>query len=129
MRPIYGDDTAAENLQKAVDCFLLSGALKLYREAHDVDINCRHHTMLVHTSQRVQDHQEMAAAINELFENGGYFDGRAEARLSTLLSTDFRPVSDARSPDLPFPTDYADCRPFIERCVERLESGPEGSSS
>jgi hypothetical protein len=125
VRAVYGDDSNAENLQKALDCFLLTGAIKLYRESQGASINCRHHTMLVHTSQKQDDHREMAAEINQLFEGSGYLDGSAESRLSTLLATDFMPVVEARSTEVPLPKEYAECRPFLERCIERLERGPQ----
>ena len=125
VRGVYGEDASPENLLKALDCFLLTGAIKLYREARDVPINCRHHTMLVHTSQRQADHSDMALEVNRLFEHAGYLDGTADARLSTLLATDFRPVADARAADLPFPEGFGECRPFLEQCITRLETGPE----
>ena len=45
-------DMQDEELAKAIDAFVLTGAVKLYREAVDpsLALTFRHHTMLVHDS-------------------------------------------------------------------------------
>jgi hypothetical protein len=125
VRPVFGEDTAQNNLQRALDCYLLSGAIKLFRAHRGIDVNYRHHTMLVHTSSLTDDHERMAHLIDDIFESGGYWDGSAEPRLSTLLASDFRPVSEAKNGDLDFPDSFEDCRPFLEECLARLQRGTE----
>jgi hypothetical protein len=125
VRPVYGDDLSPENLQKAIDCYLLSGAIKLYRANKGESINGRHHTMLVHTSQKQDDHREMADQVNQLLDTGGYLDGTADARLATLFANDFRPVWEARAHDLAFPADYGECREYIAKCMQNLDRGPQ----
>lgn len=125
VRNVIGNDLEPKNLRKALSCFLLSGAVKLYRADNGDDIDCRHHTMLVHTSALQAEQEKMATRLNDLFEDGGYLDGSSEAELSTLLESDFRKVSSIRGAGLSFPASYAECRPYLEECIQRLERGPD----
>src|SRR5262249_5422675 len=55
VRPVEGDDDQPINLLKAIDSYVLSGALKLFRAAADPSLKFKHHTMLVHLSQLQAD--------------------------------------------------------------------------
>jgi hypothetical protein len=125
VRDVWGDDLSPNNLKKALNCFLLTGAIKLYRAKHGDKINCRHHTMLVHTSAKQKEHEVMAEHINAIFEEGGYLAGTSETELSTLLESDFRPVWEARGQGMTFPANYDNCKPYLEKCIQRLERGPD----
>lgn len=101
VRGIYAD-TCDDRLQEALDAFLLTGALKLYRAEHGVtDADFRHHTMLVHESLKTDDHAELALRINTMWHESGYSSSAGHERLAALYEKDFAPVSAAQAPDLP----------------------------
>ncbi|MFD7491456.1 Z1 domain-containing protein [Streptomyces sp. NPDC059832] len=114
------DDTG-DRLQEAMDAFVLTGALKLYRADHGVPAGpFRHHTMLVHESVKTDDHADLALHINTRWHKAGYTSHEGHARLERLLADDF-----ARHADdgLPTPSDYADLRPYVSRARQHINSG------
>jgi Z1 domain len=106
-------------LQAALDAFLLTGALKLYREQHST-LRFRHHTMLIHESVRTAEHRDLADRVRQLWNRAGYMTPTGLARLTTLLESDFRAVSAARAPDLPFPTTFDELKPFIGEALSKI---------
>ncbi|WP_165837127.1 Z1 domain-containing protein [Phenylobacterium hankyongense] len=118
VRAVKGDDGDPLNLQKAIDSFVLSGAIKLFRR--DADLKFRHHTMLIHSSARVADHKELAKAVRETFLRAGYEGGAGLKRLESLLEADFRPVSARREPEMAFPADFAALLPFVAECLSLI---------
>lgn len=108
-------------LLSALDTFLLSGAIKLFRASRDSTLRFRHHTMLVHASVKQVEHRALSDKVKVLWKGAGYTDTTAQQRLSKLLEDDFRPVSAAREPDLPFPTGYDQLKPFIGQALGRIQ--------
>ncbi|MER7703059.1 Z1 domain-containing protein [Kitasatospora sp. NPDC097605] len=122
VRGIY--DSTGDRLQEAMDSFLLTGALKLFRADHGVpDGPFRHHTMLVHSSVRMDDHAELALSINTMWHQAGYTSSEGHARLAALWAADFSPVSEARAADLPGPVTYDDLRPYVSRARQLISKG------
>ncbi|MDL2079673.1 Z1 domain-containing protein [Streptomyces sp. GXMU-J15] len=122
VRGIY--ESTGDRLQEAMDSFVLSGALKLYRADHGVpDGPFRHHTMLVHQSVRKDDHAELALRINSMWHQAGYSSTAGHARLADLWESDFAPVSEARASDLPTPSSYEELRPYVNASRQRIGSG------
>ncbi|WP_406727399.1 Z1 domain-containing protein [Streptomyces sp. GD-15H] len=122
VRGIY--DSTGDRLQEAIDAFVLSGALKLFRAAHGVpDASFRHHTMLAHESVRQDDHADLALRINSLWHQAGYRSAAGHARLAALWESDFAPVSVARASDLPFPSSYDELRSHVYTAQQRIGSG------
>ncbi|MGH9286527.1 MAG: hypothetical protein ACRD0M_12770, partial [Acidimicrobiales bacterium] len=62
VRPVYSGDASNKELQRAIDSFIVSGALKLYRENRS-DFRYRHHTMIVHTSHLLSDRPDQDASV------------------------------------------------------------------
>ena len=60
VRDVVGDDSVETNLRKALDSFVLAGAIKLWRGAHRSDMRFRHHTMLVHVASQRSPHRPHA---------------------------------------------------------------------
>ncbi|CAM5340835.1 hypothetical protein GCM10010329_36420 [Streptomyces spiroverticillatus] len=117
-------DTTGDRLQQAMDAFVLSGALKLFRIDHGVPEGpFRHHTMLVHKSVKQDDHAELALRLNTMWHEAGYTSSTGHARLAALWADDFAKVSAARAPVLPSPTSYDDLRPYISRARQLIGSG------
>ena len=56
-----------EELAKAIDMFVLTGAIKLYRASADPALTFRHHTMLVHDSVRKIHHRKAAEHVRHLW--------------------------------------------------------------
>ncbi|MCI3930922.1 Z1 domain-containing protein [Streptomyces sp. AN091965] len=122
VRGIY--EATGDRMQEAMDAFVLSGALKLYRTDHGVpDGPFRHHTMLVHESVKVDDHSEIALRLNSMWHQAGYTGSTGHARLSDLFDSDFSQVSAARSSGLPRPASYAELRPYVSRARQLINSG------
>ncbi|MEU9402290.1 Z1 domain-containing protein [Streptomyces sp. NPDC048242] len=122
VRSVY--DSTGDRLQEAMDSFVLSGALKLYRADHGVPQGAfRHHTMLAHQSVRKDDHADLALRINSMWHQAGYSSAAGHARLAALWESDFAPVSKARAPELPAPAAYDELRPYVNAARQRIGSG------
>ena len=81
------DERTADDryLQEAIDAFLLSGALKLYRADHGMpDGLFRHHTMLVHEAMGKESHSMTRDLIGRLWKSSGYYGTSGLARLRAL---------------------------------------------
>ncbi|MFG3368936.1 Z1 domain-containing protein [Streptomyces sp. NPDC048156] len=121
VRGIY--DSTGDRLQEALDAFVLSGALKLYRLAAGVpEKNFRHHTMLVHESVKMDDHAKLALRINTMWHEASQTSAAGHARLETLWESDFAPVTEARAEDLPCPASYEELRPHVMRARQLIGS-------
>ena len=127
VRNVRGEDENPENLQKAIDSYILSGAVKLWRSTRHPDLSrgFRHHTMLVHSSQKTKDHSVMADTVEQTLRNGGYIAGKAWPRLEKLWNEDFAAVSKTRAGDLPVPRSFKELMPHLGECWSRLEQGPK----
>ncbi|MZD05789.1 endonuclease [Streptomyces sp. SID5785] len=124
VRGIYADSGGDDRLQEALDAFLLTGALKLYRAAHGVPAGpFRHHTMLVHESVRTDDHAELALRINTMWHESGHASTAGQARLRSLYERDFGPVSAAQAPGLPTPGTYEELQQYVSGAKQRIASG------
>lgn len=123
VRDIRGDDTLPENLQRAIDMFVLSGAVKVYREKKDPKrFRFDHHTMLVHHSPYRYVHEAQAREVREAFSGGGYHGGKGVGRVERLFASDLVPVSRAQEPDLPMPRSFDDLKPYIGECLRRINA-------
>lgn len=122
VRGIY--DGTDNRLQEAMDAFVLTGALKLFRAAQGVpDKPFRHHTMLVHESVRMAEHAALAQRINSMWHAAGYSSSEGHSRLADLWASDFAPVSAVRAEGLPNPASYEGLRPFISRARQLIAKG------
>ncbi|WP_328635551.1 Z1 domain-containing protein [Streptomyces sp. NBC_00356] len=119
VRSIYGN--TGDRLKEALDSFVLTGALKLYRAAHGTPEGpFRHHTMLVHESVRMAEHKALADRIKGLWEKAAYAGTEGHARLESLLTADFHRYADAT---LPTPATYADLKPYVSRATQLINRG------
>ncbi|WP_406096630.1 Z1 domain-containing protein [Streptomyces sp. NBC_01013] len=118
IRGIY--ETTGDRLQEALDAFILTGALKLYRQDHGVDEPFRHHTMLVHESVRMAEHTALALRINSLWHQAAYTSRQGHERLAALLESDFRRYADD---GLPTPESYEELKGYVATARQRINSG------
>ncbi|MFI1810056.1 Z1 domain-containing protein [Streptomyces sp. NPDC020422] len=122
VRSIYPWDD--DRLREAIDAFLLTGAIKLYRIDHGLpEGSFRHHTMLAHESVRMDDHADLADRINEMWDNSAYTGPLGHERLERLFTTDFAHVSEAQASHLPTPANYDELRPYISRARQLIGAG------
>lgn len=116
------DDSEREEIQDALDAFVLSGAIKKWRQANDETLTFRHHTMLVHQSVRVAEHADLAAAFRSVWAQAGYSTPSGFARLRALYVSDFLVVHDSRTEwdGLAMPDQFDDLKPFIGATIDAI---------
>lgn len=121
VRPVVGEDKKTENLPRAIDAFVLSGAIKLFRQAKDGK-KYKHHTMLVHLTTSVSEHRLLKTTIDSLFADAAYATGgKGFARLRSLWESDYQIICNGgRHNDGSVPTSFSELTPFIGACVIRI---------
>jgi hypothetical protein len=113
-----GDDTA---LQKAMDMFVLTAAMKLYREENGLgDRYFQHHTMLIHESVRTADHKALLGRVTQLWWNSGYVSEVGRNRLHKLFDSDLAPVSRARAEGQAVPSSFDDLAKYVGAAAVRI---------
>ncbi|MFD9867112.1 Z1 domain-containing protein [Streptomyces niveus] len=114
-------EKTGDRLQEAMDAYVLTGALKLFRADHGIDSKpFRHHTMLVHQSVRQDDHADLAQRITSMWHNAAYTGVEGHARLAALLHSDFEIHSSSTGPA---PSSYDELRPYVFQARQRINRG------
>lgn len=112
---------------EALDSFVLSGAIKLFRKAHggeDRGGKFRHHTMLVHETPRTQGHAISKDRLEYLWKRNGYSYPDVLDRLEALWTKDHQRVSAVRAPEgFASPASFDELTPFISQALELIEDG------
>lgn len=133
VRPLEGTGDVPqdmeEELAEAVDAYVLSGAIKKYREAQyramGSERTFQHHTMIVHESMFTADAGATRKTLRQLWSRGQYTLPSGLARLRSLFDDDFRPVSLARSAGEPTPDDFEELRPYVGQAIAAMTAGEE----
>jgi hypothetical protein len=127
VRFVEGSDELSANLPAAMDAFVLSGAIKLYREKQNSErFRYKHHTMLVHNSPFVVVHQHQAESVEKMFVKAGYLGGGPGVdRLRQMWESDFSKVSAVRGSEAPHPASFKELLPFVGECCRRIDEGPK----
>jgi Z1 domain len=120
VRRITDSGEERDDLAQAVDAFVLSGAIKLFRETHDETASYRHHTMLVHESVSQAQHKELARAIRSVWDAGHWYTPAARTRLAGLYEQDFEPVMKARPDGALVPPSFAALHTHIGAAAARI---------
>jgi hypothetical protein len=116
-----GPEDGEKALQEALDMFVLTGAIKLFREdSRGQPGRFKHHTMLVHESVRQARHRTLADDIRELWCTSGYYGAGGLKRLEQLFAREL-PVFAARSQGEDVPDSFADVKSFVGAVVGRIE--------
>jgi len=118
VRFVRGDDGFADNLPRAIDLFVLTGAIKLFRHKADPALRFKHHTMLVHHAAQTEVHEQQRDAVAALVTAAAFTSGVGLARLEALYESDIAPQLD---PLLPNPRGFTDLRPYISLCIAKLQ--------
>ncbi|MGU3435069.1 Z1 domain-containing protein [Actinomycetes bacterium M1A6_2h] len=117
------DDGRTIEQRQALDSFVLSGAIKCFRESRGAK-PFRHHTMLVHESVKQAEHKAVAEEFRSLWKSGGYSQPSGLARLEKLWESDFRVVSAARpEAGVDSPGSFEDLDGFIGAAVDKIAQG------
>ncbi|WP_155375420.1 Z1 domain-containing protein [Catellatospora vulcania] len=106
-----------EDLRQAIDMYVLTGAIKIYRERRGLP-RYRHHTMLVHEDRRTAVQKDQADLIKSLWKSGGYRSPGSLARLRRLFEDDIELVSRASGLNLPVPSTFEE---LVECLGEALD--------
>jgi hypothetical protein len=125
VRNITVDDEGGEDeicLQRAMDMFVLTAAMKLYREDRGGlgDRYFQHHTMLIHESVRTNVHRELLGKVSQMWWNAGYMGPRGHERLRNLFESDIAPVSAVRADGYAVPPSYDDLSRYVGPAVTRI---------
>lgn len=121
--PVEDPDGRLDELRAALDAFVLTGAVKKYREAL-TGKRYRHHTMLVHESVKQVDHAKAAQDVRDLWAATSYTAPEGLTRLRKLWNDDFVPVSAARADGAPVPSAFDDLTPYVGQVVAALGKDP-----
>jgi hypothetical protein len=121
VRSVVGEDTKAENLVRAIDSFVLSGMIKLFRQSTGQG-NFRHHTMLVHNSPSTEVHKTQAKMVREIFSEANYAGGGPGVRrLEDLWQKDYSPVSRIRAAENTIhPASFSQLKQLLGECFRRV---------
>jgi hypothetical protein len=110
-----------EELAQAIDSFVLTGAVKLFRESVDQSLTYRHHTMLVHDSVSTAAHRDVAERVRELWTEADFVGPAGKHRLKALYEMDIRPVSLVRMEDgVPPAPDFEQLASFVPKAIGRI---------
>jgi hypothetical protein len=112
-----GPDRIPE-MQRALASFVVSGAIKLFRESRGIG-TFRHHTMLVHESVKQQDHKDLADEIRDAWSTAAFSSPSGLVLLRDLFATDFVPVSEAQG-SMPLPESFDELKPFIGQSIAKI---------
>ncbi|WP_082699472.1 Z1 domain-containing protein [Arthrobacter sp. EPSL27] len=120
-------------MQRAMDSFVLSGAIKLWRQARGSKGDFKHHTMLFHESVRQVEHNALADEIHKLWKRSDYLGFDGYDRMAELWADDFSVVmqeltqrTDSELPDPrthPIPSSFDDVAVYLPEVVKRVEDG------
>lgn len=108
----------ADGLSRAMDTFVLTGAVKLYREAAGIG-RYRHHTMLVHENMKKVVHREQAERLKSLWDRAGYRTSDCYERLQKLYETDISLATKAVSPEAPV-VDFSVIFKFVGKAAAKI---------
>lgn len=109
----------SQEMLAALDSFVLSGALKLFRATKE-GVNARHHTMMVHESTSKKEMREQADFIREVWKEAAYQKPQAMARLRKLWDEDYGPVCRARAGRYSVPMLFDELKDLIGEAVRRI---------
>jgi hypothetical protein len=111
-------DRRSAELRQVLGMFLLTGAIKLFREQHGSP-TFRHHTMLAHESVRRADHLELANEIREVWRSAGFSSPTGLSHLRTQYQDDIVPTSRAFD-GAKMPGTFEHLKPFIGKAVAMI---------
>lgn len=120
-----GQGSAALRLLcQAVDMFVLTGALKLYRQETG-RYAYRHHTMLVHGGDRLVDQHQVVGRLLRQWDPAAFVHRDNRARLKTLFEQDILKHPAAYPEAHCTPDTFEDLLPYIRAAADRMTRLPQ----
>ncbi|SCZ64740.1 Z1 domain-containing protein [Thiohalomonas denitrificans] len=110
-----------DELRAALDAWVLSGAIKKFREAK-TGRTFRHHTMLVHEDVRNAMHLDSASVVRGLWNTGKFTSGEGLSRLRKLFDDDYAAVMVVRADAEPVPASFDELKPYVPEAVAEMTS-------
>lgn len=111
-----------QELSEAIDAWVLSGAIKKYRESM-TGAPFRHHTMMVHEAVTNAAQEQAATEVRNIWNTGRFTSGEGLARLRKLFESDYLPVMKARAVNDQVPERFDDVKPFVPVAIAEMTSG------
>lgn len=125
-RPVSVDEVGMANpdgVTAALDAYVLSGAIKLWRRTIlDDPGSLKHHTMMVHEGANQSQHDDSKSQVVAAWNRANFTSPRGVARLKELWKRDFAIVSAERAADAPVPDSFETIKPYIARTVQMVNS-------
>ncbi|PPK71179.1 Z1 domain-containing protein [Actinokineospora auranticolor] len=116
---LVDDPDSDGDLRRAIDIFVLAGAVKLYRQDRGYP-RFKHHTMLVHEAMHTDIHRTTAEQIRRIWDEAGYYSSASHARLRAAFENDLSLVSSALVGELPTPAAFEDLIPYLGEATRRI---------
>lgn len=126
IRNLYAasDDDERDEIRGALDSFVLSGAIKLWRANSDPQLSFRHHTMLAHQSVKQAEHKDLADLIRDVWQKSQYNSPAGLSRLRDLYINDFLKVHEARDTwEASMPQDFLELKKYIGEAISLITAG------
>ena len=106
-------------LQEALDAWVLSGAIKKFRESKS-SVTFRHHTMLVHESVARADHADTADDVRALWKGSKFTSAEGLNRLQALYDRDCLPVMQSRAKGQAIPGSFDELKQFVAAAIAEM---------
>ncbi|MFE5844276.1 Z1 domain-containing protein [Streptomyces niveus] len=118
------DNEVMDLLRQAVDMFVLTGALKLYRQQAGQYVY-RHHTMLVHGSERLVEQHQILGRLRRQWDPATFTDRDSRTRLEALFEQDILKHCAADEKGHHTPEEFDDLLPYIRAAAARMTRAPQ----
>jgi len=120
-------DEDDKELRAALDAFVLTGALKLYRQSTGAySVKQRHHTFFYSDSTFVDDMTKAQGRILDMWDESAYSSKAGLARLQKIYNDDLHGRSPHKDELGHFPETFANLIPFISKAVQKIDEPFDG---
>lgn len=118
----FFDSLREQELQEALDMFVLTGGIKKFRKKHHSGLDFKHHTMLVHEAVDTKSHTNARKTLSDIWTKRMYGMGGAWEDLENLYESQVLPVIklDRYNNGYLNPASFAALKPFILEAVEEI---------
>lgn len=119
-------ETQECELTDAIACFIVTGAIKLFRQQQDLRLerNYQHHTMLVHEATQKSRHREIADRIVAIWGEVNWLSQSGLEKLREVFLDLRDTLEDRADPSAAFVDDFETLEPFIPVALGRIETDP-----
>jgi len=116
-------DRGESGLLAALDMFVLTAAMKVYRASGNERF-FRRHILLVYTGSLLAKQVELRAQLFELWQSAAYPTAAGRRRLRRTFEDDLRAVSLAHSNGMSVPESFDDLLPDLATALEKIGADP-----